>query len=106
MLYSVGKDSSVLLHLLLKAFYPARPPIPLLHVDTTWKFREMISFRDQRAAETGLELRNWTIRDVLAQGLRPVRHGATVPTYRMKNHAQTQGVNHWGFDAAMAIGST
>src|SRR6476469_10142770 len=57
MMYSVGKDSSVLLHLLLKAFYPARPPIPLLHVDTGWKFREMIRFRDQRAKETGVELR-------------------------------------------------
>jgi sulfate adenylyltransferase subunit 2 len=57
MMYSVGKDSSVLLHLLVKAFYPAKPPIPLLHVDTGWKFREMIEFRDRRAAETGVELR-------------------------------------------------
>ena len=67
MMYSVGKDSSVLLHLLVKAFHPAKPPIPLLHVDTTWKFREMIEFRDRRAAETGVELRVHTNPDGLAQ---------------------------------------
>jgi sulfate adenylyltransferase subunit 2 len=87
MLYSVGKDSSVLLHLLLKAFYPARPPIPMLHVDTTWKFREMIAFRDQRAADTGMELRTWSNPDGIAQGIGPITHGATVHTDVMKSQA-------------------
>src|SRR3546814_5797045 len=73
MMYSVGKDSSVLLHLLVKAFHPARPPIPLLHVDTGWKFGEMITFRDRRAAETGAELHVWTNPDGVAQGISPIR---------------------------------
>src|SRR3546814_2074956 len=77
MMYSVGKDSSVLLHLLAKAFHPARPPIPLLHVDTGWKFGEMIAFRDRRAAETGVELHVWTNPDGVAQGISPISHGAT-----------------------------
>src|SRR5690606_21765862 len=68
MLYSIGKDSSVLLHLALKAFYPAKPPFPLLHVDTTWKFREMIAFRDQRARETGVELIVHTNQEGVKQG--------------------------------------
>jgi sulfate adenylyltransferase subunit 2 len=97
----VGKDSSVLLHLLLKAFYPARPPIPLLHVDTTWKFREMIAFRDQRARETGVELRTWTNPDGLAQGIGPITHGATVHTDVMKTQALKQARDKWGFDAAI-----
>ena len=101
MMYSVGKDSSVLLHLLVKAFHPARPPIPLLHVDTTWKFREMIAFRDQRAAETGVELRSWTNPDGLAQGIGPVTHGATVHTDVMKTQALKQALDKWGFDAAI-----
>ena len=101
MMYSVGKDSSVLLHLLVKAFHPARPPIPLLHVDTTWKFREMIAFRDQRAAETGVELRTWTNPDGLAQGIGPVTHGATVHTDVMKTQALKQALDKWGFDAAI-----
>jgi sulfate adenylyltransferase subunit 2 len=101
MLYSVGKDSSVLLHLLLKAFHPARPPIPMLHVDTGWKFREMIAFRDQRAAETGVELRTWTNPDGLAQGVGPFTHGATVHTDVMKTQALKQALDHWGFDAAI-----
>ncbi|HSM10925.1 MAG TPA: phosphoadenosine phosphosulfate reductase family protein, partial [Lysobacter sp.] len=75
LLYSVGKDSSVLLHLLVKAFYPARPPIPLLHVDTTWKFAEMIAFRDRRAAETGVDLRVHINPDGVARGIGPLSHG-------------------------------
>jgi sulfate adenylyltransferase subunit 2 len=101
LLYSVGKDSSVLLHLLLKAFYPARPPIPLLHVDTTWKFREMIAFRDRRAAETGVELRVHTNPDGVAQGIGPVTHGATVHTDVMKTQALKQALDKFGFDAAI-----
>ena len=101
MLYSVGKDSSVLLHLLVKAFHPARPPIPLLHVDTGWKFREMIAFRDRRAAETGVELRTWTNPEGLAQGIGPVTHGATVHTDVMKTQALKQALDKWGFDAAI-----
>ena len=101
MLYSVGKDSSVLLHLLLKAFAPARPPIPLLHVDTTWKFREMIEFRDRRAAETGVELRVHTNPDGVAQGVGPVTHGATVHTDVMKTQALKQALDTHGFDAAI-----
>ena len=101
MLYSVGKDSSVLLHLLLKAFHPARPPIPLLHVDTGWKFREMIAFRDQRAAETGIELRVHTNPDGVAQGIGPITHGATVHTDVMKTQALKQALDAGGFDAAI-----
>ena len=101
LLYSVGKDSSVLLHLLLKAFHPARPPIPLLHVDTTWKFREMIDFRDRRAAETGVTLHVHTNPDGLAQGIGPVSHGATVHTDVMKTQALKQALDRFGFDAAI-----
>jgi sulfate adenylyltransferase subunit 2 len=101
MLYSVGKDSSVLLHLLLKAFHPARPPIPLLHVDTTWKFREMIAFRDQRARDAGVELRTWTNPDGIARGIGPISHGATVHTDVMKTQALKQALDKWGFDAAI-----
>lgn len=101
MLYSVGKDSSVLLHLLVKAFYPARPPIPLLHVDTGWKFREMIAFRDRRAVETGVELRTWTNPEGVSRGIGPITHGATVHTDVMKTQALKQALEHWGFDAAI-----
>jgi len=101
MMYSVGKDSSVLLHLLVKAFYPARPPIPLLHVDTGWKFREMIAFRDLRAAETGVELRTWTNPEGKAQGINPITHGATVHTDVMKTQALKQALDKWRFDAAI-----
>jgi sulfate adenylyltransferase subunit 2 len=101
MLYSVGKDSSVLLHLLAKAFHPARPPIPLLHVDTGWKFREMIEFRDRRAAETGIELRVHTNPEGVAQGIGPFTHGATVHTDVMKTQALKQALDKWGFDAAI-----
>src|SRR5690606_8461654 len=102
LLYSVGKDSSVLLHLLLKAFHPARPPIPLLHVDTTWKFRETIAFRDRRAAETRVELRTWTNPDGLAQGIGPVSRGPTVHTNVIKTQALKQARDKWQFPAAIA----
>ena len=101
LLYSIGKDSSVLLHLLLKAFAPAPPPIPLLHVDTTWKFREMIAFRDRRAVETGVELRVHMNPDGVAQGIGPISHGATVHTDVMKTQALKQALDQWGFDAAI-----
>jgi len=101
MLYSVGKDSSVLLHLLVKAFFPARPPMPLLHVDTGWKFREMIAFRNQRARETGVEMRVHANPDGVARGIGPVSHGATVHTDVMKTQGLKQALDKWGFDAAI-----
>jgi sulfate adenylyltransferase subunit 2 len=101
MLYSIGKDSSVLLHLLLKAFAPAVPPIPLLHVDTTWKFREMIAFRDRRAAETGVELRVHINPDGVRDGVGPITHGATVHTEVMKTQALKQALAAGGYDAAI-----
>ncbi|MBA3485587.1 MAG: sulfate adenylyltransferase subunit CysD [Lysobacter sp.] len=101
MMYSIGKDSSVLLHLLLKAFYPARPPIPLLHVDTTWKFAEMIAFRDRRAVETGIDLRVHINRDGLEQGIGPISHGGSVHTDVMKTQALKQALDQHHFDAAI-----
>ena len=101
MLYSIGKDSSVLLHLLQKAFRPARPPIPLLHVDTGWKFAEMIAFRDRRVAEAGVALLTHTNPEGLAQGIGPVSHGATVHTDVMKTQALKQALDAHGFDAAI-----
>ena len=101
LLYSIGKDSSVLLHLLLKAFHPAKPPIPLLHVDTGWKFREMIAFRDRRAAETGLDLRVHTNPQGLAARIGPISHGATVHTDVMKTEALKQALEQWQVDAAI-----
>jgi len=101
MMYSVGKDSSVLLHLLTKAFYPARPPIPVLHVDTTWVFREMIEFRDRRAKETGVKLIVHSNQEALDQGLNPFTHGATVFTDAMKTQALKQALDKYKFDAAI-----
>ena len=101
LLYSIGKDSSVLLHLLLKAFAPALPPIPLLHVDTTWKFREMIAFRDRRAAETGVELRVHINPDGVRDGIGPITHGASVHTEVMKTLALKQALEAGGYDAAI-----
>ena len=101
MLYSVGKDSSVLLHLLVKAFYPAPPPIPLMHVDTGWKFREMIAFRNRRAAETGCRLIVWTNEEGRARGINPIDHGATVHTDIMKTQALKQALSHHQIDAAI-----
>ncbi len=101
MLYSVGKDSSVLLHLLLKAFAPAPPPIPMLHVDTRWKFREMIAFRDRRAAETGVKLRVHINPDGVARDMSPVTYGATVHTDVMKTQGLKQAMDEHAFDAAI-----
>ncbi|MBB6598601.1 sulfate adenylyltransferase subunit CysD [Luteimonas sp. MC1825] len=101
MLYSIGKDSSVLLHLLLKAFAPARPSIPLLHVDTTWKFREMIAFRDRRVADTGVELRVHVNPDGLRDGIGPQSHGASRHTEVMKTLALKQALAAGGYDAAV-----
>ncbi len=101
MLYSVGKDSSVLLHLLQKAFAPARSPIPLMHVDTGWKFSEMIAFRDRRAQETGIELRVHTNAEGVAQGMNPITFGATVHTDVMKTQGLKQALDLYGFDAAI-----
>ncbi|MGX4768422.1 sulfate adenylyltransferase subunit CysD [Bradyrhizobium guangdongense] len=101
MLYSIGKDSSVLLHLAIKAFHPGRPPFPLLHVDTTWKFREMISFRDRRARELGLDLIVHTNQDGLSQGITPFSHGSARYTDVMKTQALRQALDLHGFDAAI-----
>ena len=101
MMYSVGKDSSVLLHLLVKAFYPAKPPIPMLHVNTGWKFREMIAFRDRRAAETGVELRVHVNPDGVRDGVGPFSHGASVHTDVMKTQALKQALEAGGYDAAI-----
>jgi sulfate adenylyltransferase subunit 2 len=100
MLYSIGKDSSVLLHLALKAFYPAKLPFPLLHVDTTWKFKEMIAFRDARAKELGLDLIAYTNQDGVARGVGPFSHGSEVHTDIMKTQALRQALDKYGFDAA------
>jgi sulfate adenylyltransferase subunit 2 len=101
MLYSIGKDSSVLLHLLRKAFYPARPPMPLLHVDTTWKFREMIAFRDRVAAAGDVQVLVHINQDGVRQGISPLTHGATVHTDVMKTQALKQALDQYGFDAAI-----
>ncbi len=100
-LYSIGKDSSVLLHLALKAFHPAKPPFAVLHVDTTWKFREMIAFRDRRLAELGLDLQVHVNRDGLARGIGPLSHGAAVHTDIMKTEALKQALDLRGFDGAI-----
>ena len=100
LLYSIGKDSSVLLHLLQKAFAPARSPIPLLHVDTGWKFREMIAFRDETAKRLGLDLLVHTNPDGLAAGIGPLSHGSAVHTDVMKTQGLKQALDKYGFDAA------
>ena len=101
LLYSIGKDSSVLLHLALKAFHPGRLPFPLLHVDTTWKFRDMIAFRDRRARELGLDLIVHINQDGLARGVGPITHGSEVHTDVMKTQALRQALERHGFDAAI-----
>tara|TARA_Y100001933_G_scaffold264826_1_gene332894 strand:+ start:3154 stop:4065 length:912 start_codon:yes stop_codon:yes gene_type:complete len=100
MLYSIGKDSSVMLHLARKAFYPAPPPFPLLHVDTTWKFREMIAFRDRMAAEAGMQLITHTNPQGLSEGINPFDHGSSYYTQVMKTEALKQALDAHGFDAA------
>ena len=99
MMYSVGKDSAVMLHLALKAFAPAKLPFPLLHVDTLWKFKEMIAFRDQRAKEEGFELLVHTNPDGIAQGIGPFTHGSAVHTDIMKTQGLKQALNKYKFDA-------
>lgn len=101
LLYSIGKDSSVLLHLLLKAFAPGKPPLPLLHVDTTWKFREMIAFRDRRAAETGVDLIVHLNEEGVRAGVGPFSHGSARHTEIMKTEALKQALDRHGFDAAI-----
>jgi sulfate adenylyltransferase subunit 2 len=100
MLYSIGKDSSVMLHLALKAFFPSSPPFPFLHVDTTWKFRDMISFRDQTAGRLGLDLIVHTNAEGIEMGMNPFRDGSAVYTDVMKTQALKQALDRHGFDAA------
>jgi sulfate adenylyltransferase subunit 2 len=100
MLYSVGKDSAVMLHLALKAFEPGKPPFPLMHVDTTWKFREMIEFRDTFTRENGLELIVYINQDGVKRGINPFTHGSQVHTDIMKTQALKQALDQYGFDAA------
>ncbi len=100
MLYSIGKDSAVMLHLARKAFFPALPPFPLLHVDTTWKFRAMYEARDRIAAESGMRLLVHVNAQGLAQGINPFSHGSQVHTDVMKTQALRQALEKYGFDAA------
>lgn len=100
MLYSIGKDSSVMLHLARKAFYPSPPPFPLLHVDTTWKFKAMYEFRDRIAAEAGMDLIVHINQAGVDQGIGPFSHGSKVHTDVMKTQALKQALDQYGFDAA------
>jgi len=100
MLYSIGKDSSVMLHIAMKAFYPAKPPFPLLHVDTTWKFRQMLEFRDQRVRELGLKLLVHINQEGVARGINPIESGSVLHTQVMKTDALKQALDLHGFDAA------
>ena len=103
MLYSIGKDSSVMLHLALKAFYPEKPPFPFLHVNTTWKFKEMIEFRDKIAKELQIEMLEYINADGVAQGINPFEHGSAY-TDIMKTQALKQALNKYGFTAAFGGG--
>ena len=100
MLYSIGKDSAVMLHLAMKAFYPAVPPFPLLHVDTTWKFRAMYEFRDRMAKQLGVELLVYVNQEGVRLGVNPFTHGSQVHTDIMKTQALKQALDKYGFDAA------
>jgi len=100
MLYSIGKDSSVMLHIAQKAFYPSKPPFPLLHVDTTWKFREMIAFRDATAARLGMDLIVHINEEGLARGVSPITSGSALHTQVMKTEALRQALDKYKFDAA------
>jgi sulfate adenylyltransferase subunit 2 len=100
MLYSIGKDSAVMLHIAMKAFYPALPPFPLLHVDTTWKFREMISFRDNLAAKLGLDLIVHINHEGLSRGIGPFSHGSAIHTDVMKTQSLKQALDKHKFDVA------
>ena len=103
MLYSIGKDSSVMLHLAMKAFYPEKPPFPFLHIDTTWKFKEMIAFRDRIAKEKGIEMLVYTNEEGIKQGINPFDHGAAY-TDIMKTQALKQALSLYGFTAAFGGG--
>ena len=103
MLYSIGKDSSVMLHLAMKAFYPEKPPFPFLHVDTTWKFKEMIEFRDRIAKKYGIDRLVYTNQDGVKQGINPFDHGSSY-TDIMKTQALKQALNKYGFTAAFGGG--
>jgi len=100
MLYSIGKDSAVLLHLAMKAFYPGKPPFPLLHVDTTWKFKEMIAFRDAEAERLGIDLMVHINEEGVRNGISPISHGSALHTDIMKTEALKQAFALHGFDAA------
>ncbi len=103
MLYSIGKDSSVMLHLALKAFYPEKPPFPFMHIDTTWKFKEMIEFRDKMAEKYGIEMLVHSNEEGIRQGINPFDHGSAY-TDIMKTQALKQGLNKYGFTAAFGGG--
>ncbi|UUZ92362.1 sulfate adenylyltransferase subunit CysD [Paenibacillus sp. P25] len=103
MLYSIGKDSSVMLHLALKAFYPEKPPFPFMHIDTTWKFKEMIEFRDRKAKEFGIEMIVHSNEEGIKQGINPFDHGAAY-TDIMKTQALKQGLDKYGFTGAFGGG--
>ena len=100
MLYSIGKDSAVMLHLAIKAFYPSLPPFPLLHVDTTWKFKEMIEFRDETVKKLGLDLIVHINQDGIKQNINPFTHGSRLHTDVMKTQGLKQALDKYGFDAA------
>ena len=100
MLYSIGKDSAVMLHLAMKAFYPSLPPFPLLHVDTRWKFREMYTFRDQMVEKLGLELITHTNPEAIAKNINPFTHGSAIHTDITKTEGLKQALDQYGFDAA------
>ena len=101
MMYSVGKDSSVMLHIAIKAFAPSKPPFPLLHVDTTWKFKEMIKFRDQRAIDLGFDLLVHSNPEGIKMGMSPFKHGSKVHTDIMKTQALKQALNAGKYDAVI-----
>ena len=100
MLYSVGKDSAVMLHLAMKAFYPSKPPFPLMHVNTTWKFKEMIQFRDDTVKRLGLDFIEYVNQDGVARGINPFDSGSSLHTQVMKTEARKQALDKYGFDAA------
>ncbi len=100
MLYSIGKDSGVMLHIAIKAFYPSKPPFPLLHVDTGWKFRDMLRHRDMIAGRYGVQLLVYTNAEGRARGINPITSGSQLHTQVMKTEALKQALDQWGFDAA------